>query len=240
MAEPNLYHDYHKWLKARVPFGIQKQLSLFDNYYRRNYAKLLPHNKNANITELACGLGQFLHFLRNQGYTNVSGVDIDSNNVSMCHQYGFNDVIAADMFDYIKSLDDVSVDVFILNDIIEHLNKREAKNLLQQMHGKLNSGGSVLIKTCNCNNIYGLAGLFSDFTHQEGYTPIKMEHLAALCGYKECQSYNLFIYPNIPLVDEVWPLPFWLTYKVKKLRFLINGKAREDVFSKNFLAQIKK
>lgn len=235
------FKDYNQWMKDSFNFQLnKKEYELFDNYYRKNYLKHLPKDKKIKILEIACGMGQFLYFLNKEGYKNISGIDLNKKNIEQCKKIGIKNVIKADMYNYISKLSNNKFDVIIMNDIIEHIPRERVIKYLSNIRTKLKEGGVLIIKTVNCNNVYGLSSYFSDFTHVVGYTSEKIRHVSLLSGFKECKVYNLYLYTNIFIVDLFFNIPFKIIYKIKRLLFYLNGRKTDNVFSKNLLAIIRK
>lgn len=241
MNSTNKFLNYNSWMKESFNVRLDKrEYEMFSNYFNKNYSKLLPVNKDVEILEIAPGMGQFLYFLNKKGYKNISAVDLDSNNIKQCHSMGFEFAQVGDLYDYIPSLKDNSIDCVVMNDIIEHIPSDWALEVLRLLHSKLKNGGSILIKTVNCNNVYGLSSYFSDYTHVNGFTSEKIRHAAMLSGFKEVQVKNLYLYPNIIFLDTLFKIFFAITYKWKSFFFLFNGRKSDNVFSKNLLAKIVK
>ena len=238
MTKDSNYSRYNAWFRKVNPLPIERQFRVFDNYFRRNYLAYMPKTRGARILELGCGRGQFLHFLRSEGYTNVVAIDLDPEHVAQCRGFGY-EVSVADMNAFIPTCEDASFDMVVMNDLIEHVARTEAVTLLEAIRVKLRPGGRLFIKTCNCNNPLGMATFFSDFTHLEGYAPLKLEHLAAITGYVDCSCSNLITYPNIILIDPIYAALFQASWLWKRIMFTANGKVADRVFSKGFLAVLK-
>jgi len=198
----------------------------------------MPEDHSAKILELGCGRGQFLHFLHSEGYTDVVAIDLDPEHINQCHGFGYK-VSLADMNNFIPTCRDATFDLVVMNDLIEHIAREDAVKLLDTIRKKVKPGGRLFIKTCNCNNPLGMATFFSDFTHLEGYAPLKLEHLAAITGYATCRCSNLITYPNIPLVDKIYATLFKASWLWKRAMFTANGKVADRVFSKGFLAVLE-
>jgi len=232
------YDKYYEWMNNS--FKLQKKYDLFANYYKKNYLKRIPGNKNIKILDIGCGMGQFLYFLKKAGYKNIEGFDLDKENVEQCHKMGFENVVQADMYEYLSKTKNNYYDLIVMNDIIEHVPREKTIALLENIRTKLKKGGRFMVKTVNCNNVYGLSSYFSDFTHVTGYNSEKMRHVAMLSGFRRTLVYNLYVLPNIPLIDGFFKFLFFLTYKIKRLFFYMNGRVSDNVFSKNLLAVLRK
>jgi 2-polyprenyl-3-methyl-5-hydroxy-6-metoxy-1,4-benzoquinol methylase len=234
------YMDYDKFMLSKRNYlgNEKKNLELYVNYYTRNYLRYLPKDKRVKIIDIGCGRGDFLLFLKRNGYANIEGIDLDGENVRHCRKCGLN-VNKMDLFKFVEKVEG-QYSVIVMNDVIEHIERHRVIPLLKRLRSKLEDGGSLFIKTVNCNNVYGLSAFFSDFTHLVGYTEEKIEHIALLGGFRSCDVKNLFIYPGVPLVDPLLCLFYGIWYRIKRLLFLLNGRKNVRVFSKNLLAILKK
>ncbi len=235
----NEYKQYNKFLKEKTfTLNQKKEYSIFSNYFKKNYFRYLPLNKKSNILDVGCGLGHFLYFLRKEGYTQIKGIDMDNENVSRCKKEGFN-VVRGDLLKYLEDSKE-KFDVIIMNDVIEHIPKKKIIYLLTLIKTRLNKEGKLFVKTLNCNSRAGLTGFFSDFTHQIGFTEKSLYQLSILTGFSHFKSANLYVYPCIPLIDQIVFLFFSAVYKVKPLSNYIQGQKPFKVFSKNILAIFQK
>ncbi|MCP4709471.1 MAG: hypothetical protein GY869_12660 [Planctomycetes bacterium] len=76
--------DYRRRIYETYASGFEEVDLRFDEAaavrWGRNYETYLrswlPRDKDAAILEVACGGGYLLHFLKNKGYRNLSGIDI--------------------------------------------------------------------------------------------------------------------------------------------------------------------
>jgi 2-polyprenyl-3-methyl-5-hydroxy-6-metoxy-1,4-benzoquinol methylase len=235
------FDNYHKWMKKVFPFRLnEKEYELFANYFKKNYLTHMPKEKDAKILEIACGMGHFLYFLKKNGYKNLEAIDLDPTNVKQCKTIGFNMVIESDMYDYINQLEDSSYDLIVMNDLIEHIPRKDIISFLNTLRMKLRDNGVVIVKTMNCNNIYGISGYFADFTHVMGYTPERMKHVSMLASFSKCNVYNLFVLPNMKYIDAFIKCFWKVIFNFKRMCFLLNAKMSDGVFSKNLLAILYK
>ncbi len=235
------FYNYHAWMKKVFPFRLdEREYDLFSCYFENNYLKHMPAHKESKILEIACGMGQFLFFLKKNGYNNVDAIDLDQSNVDQCKSLGFDRVIEADMYNYVIGLDDSAYDMIVMNDLIEHIPREDIVSFLCEIRKKLKDSGIVMVKTINCNNIYGISGFFADFTHVVGYTPERIKHVSMLSSFSHCKVFNLFISPNVRCLYFLVKFFWWPIYKWKQFLFFLNAKKTDSVFSKNLLAVLYK
>src|SRR5437879_1455940 len=84
----DLKGDYHAHLARLNPSTTSEgtyRASCF--YYRGELLPLLPANRDCKILDLGCGFGHLLRFCCEQGYRNVSGVEIDAKLQAAAQQY---------------------------------------------------------------------------------------------------------------------------------------------------------
>src|SRR5690349_7061935 len=98
-----LFHSYvstHLGTYRPVgPEALERDRRLFSALYRR----FLPARRDAEILEVGCGSGSFLHYLRSEGYQRVHGVDIAAEQVTLARSLGIEDVEAADALPYLAA-----------------------------------------------------------------------------------------------------------------------------------------
>ncbi len=210
----------------------------FNNYYKKNLLKHLPSDKSVKIVDVGCGRGQMLFFLKDNGYTNITGLDLNEDKVGICREMGF-EVKVKDVFDYLRSEKD-EVDVFILGNFLEHFEYKDIVKILKGLNKLLSSGGKILIITPNCNNIYGVATFNSDITHKSALTEKSINDLVAKTSFEAADFYNLIVYPNVFAVDTLLRLYNLLKIKYSRLMNLVNGQSPYKVQTKNILTILKK
>src|SRR5215475_9506210 len=81
-----LYAEYGKHFQDAGNTFDRKASSRWGKSYRYYLNGWLPNNRNAEIVELACGGGRLLHFLKNSGYQQLTGVDISPDQVALSRQ----------------------------------------------------------------------------------------------------------------------------------------------------------
>jgi 2-polyprenyl-3-methyl-5-hydroxy-6-metoxy-1,4-benzoquinol methylase len=185
-------------------------------YFRKNYLKHLPVDKNAKIVDLGCGMGHFLNFLVNEKYNNYIGIDVSEENIQYCRKNKFN-VISGDIFDFLKDTND-KYDVIVMNDIIEHFEKSEINLLLQLIFKSLQKNGRVIIKTPNAANpILASSSRYFDFTHELLFTEESISQVLRISGFSQ-----ISVYPQDLYILYYNPL----NYIAKFFNFLLNGTFR--------------
>lgn len=225
---------------AHNPKEIIKELKITDRYFEKNYLRWLPENKEANIIELGCGMGHFLHFLQRQGYRNFMGVDISDEAVSFCRKMDLP-VEKSNMFSFLEDKIDF-YDVIIFNDVIEHLNKEEILRILDLIRNALKPGGILFIKTINMANVFtAIGGRYMDFTHQTGFTEESIQQVCHLSGFKDIRlrGLNIYVFYWNPL-NYIAKLSSTLVNFIMKLLTRMYGRKSSTIFTKDILVICRK
>jgi 2-polyprenyl-3-methyl-5-hydroxy-6-metoxy-1,4-benzoquinol methylase len=98
---------------------------------------------------LGCGHGLFLHFLLKLGYKNVTGADGSEEQVNLAHSLGIKHVDRDDILRYLKHLEEASIDVIFLIDVLEHLEHEEIFGILDDVYRVLSPPGLCIAHVPN-------------------------------------------------------------------------------------------
>jgi 2-polyprenyl-3-methyl-5-hydroxy-6-metoxy-1,4-benzoquinol methylase len=205
-------------------------------FFKHNYLRHMPPNRQAQILEIGVGLGQFQLFCREYGYTNTQGIDLDDNNVAFCREKEFA-VKHADALEYLAACKE-PLDAVIMNDVIEHIPKDKVIPLMTAIRTSLKPTGVYILKTINmANPIMGTHSRYNDFTHETGWTEESMREALEHAGFEQVTVLpsNLYVFYRNPLnyiamaVAKVFEI-FFYAY------FVLHGRTTTHVFTKNLLA----
>ena len=58
-----------------APENIEKGYSSFGSFYRHNYLRYFPGDKDSKVLVISCGPGYMVNLLNKKGYNNVLGID---------------------------------------------------------------------------------------------------------------------------------------------------------------------
>lgn len=132
------------------------------------------------IFELGCGSGGILLALKNRG-AKVVGVDLDEGAIKYGKQY-LDDLHCGDAHDYLKN---VSYDVIILSNLLEHLN--DPLGFLQDLCKNVTAGKTkILIDVPNLMGAHSFSDYFNKFLHIAHiwyFTPVTLARLLRLAGF---------------------------------------------------------
>jgi cyclopropane fatty-acyl-phospholipid synthase-like methyltransferase len=215
---------------------LEKESKVFQDYY----GDKLPENRHLKILEIGCGHGDFIHYLNNEGYLHVSGVDISKDQVALAKSMGIENVYRANFLDY---LDEHSqqFDFIAALDVLEHFDKCEVFELLEKIYQALKEEGVFLLKVPNASSPFWGRIRFGDFTHELAFTKRSIQQVLLASNFK-----NIEVFSVEPVRSHsFFSLIRFYVWKILKLILRIyliieTGSASRDVLSQNLIAKAKK
>lgn len=156
--------------------------------YDLNYGKILPPvSSNPKILDIGCGMGHFLYYCNQKGYKDFIGIDISKEAVEYCKEHITNNVELIEDLNQFLSKNPCIYDVVVMNDVIEHIPKKDILEILKQIRKALKENGLIIIKTNNSANILGSQMRDNDFTHEVGFTEFSLTQVLLMTGYTNIQ-----------------------------------------------------
>lgn len=195
----------------------------------------MPEQKDARILDLACGSGRLLFVLSEQGYRDLTGVDISPDQVALARQVTPN-VKQESVLDHLENNPD-SYDLITGYDIIEHFDKDEVLRFLDGCFSALQPGGRLILQTPNADSPWGNSLRYGDFTHEVCFNPNSLTRLLRLVGFGNLE------------VREAGPVPYgnslistvrYLSWQLIRVGFRIwnlaeTGSSGTSVWTRVFL-----
>ncbi|MFH1045738.1 MAG: class I SAM-dependent methyltransferase [Candidatus Omnitrophota bacterium] len=209
--------------------------------YETIYAQHLPDNKGARILDIGCGMGNFLYYLKNKGYTNFHGIDIGKEAIEFCQANVTNEVTQiTDLSNYLKAHQG-EFDMVTMNDVIEHIPKNQTIEVLESLRDSLKREGTLFIVTGNIATLYGGFLRYIGFDHEIAYSEFSLRQVLTVTGFKDIQIFGNKnrLRPNIKRILWVWSQLLW--FKILKLIYVIEvGTDAPKIISKLLIAVARK
>jgi len=172
-------------------------------------------DKDSAILDIACGLGGKMLLLKEAGYSNVRGVEINENSVRECNEQGLN-VVTFDEFkkESVKN----EYDVILLSHIIEHFEYRELIEFMETYLQYLKKDGYVIIITPVLNAYfydafdhvkpYSHIGILNIFGEQLSTEPCKSKYRLAMRDLHYIRiAFQLKFYRALALETAMYRIP---------------------------------
>lgn len=233
---------YNKYLTCGFDGLNSAGFELIAKAYRLNYHGILPIGKLASIVDIGCGMGHFLHFLKDENYVNASGVDIGGQQVEYCSNNGLKNVKKIEnVFNFLKDNPE-QFDAVVINDVLEHFNKEEAFLLLESIRGALKPAGRIILKTPNMSNLFASSSVHIDFTHEIGFSEISIVQALSASGFRNAKCLQERIYISNPMKRWLFSLIHGIYTLLLKAVIYIDrpGDNYPKILSKNIIAYADK
>lgn len=202
------------------PEDIEKGYQTMGQFYRRNYFKYVPQDKEASILVISCGPGYFVKFLTGEGYVGVRGIDSDQHKIDYAVNKGLN-CSTAEAFPYLKQHAD-EFDLIFCESEINHLTKEEILEFLDRCRNSLKQNGTLIFHSMNgANPITGAEALALNFDHYNTFTEYSMHQILAYSNFSDVEviPLKLYVFYKNPLnyvgmtIDTLFTLFFRLSFK---------------------------
>ena len=149
------------------------------------------------LLDIGCGRGEFLELMRDAGVA-ARGVDLDSESIGLCRSKGLQ-AEHADLFAYLASVADGSLDGIFCAQVVEHLSAAQLPELIRLAAQKLRRGGVLLIETPNpeCLAIFA-THFYLDPTHTR-----PVPHALLAFYMEECGMGQVEVHRRSPAIETM-------------------------------------
>src|SRR5262245_7026829 len=162
-----IYGDYVKAASASLAPETLAGLEGRRPVLTRFIADHFPPARDARIVDLGCGHGALLHFARDAGYTQVSGIDGSPAQVEAAKRLGIGGIRHGDALKLLAAEPEASFDAIVAYDVIEHLTKDELVDMTDAVRRVLKPGGRWLIHAPNGLSPFAGVMRYGDLTHEQ-------------------------------------------------------------------------
>lgn len=208
----------------------------------RRLGPWMPADRTTACLDLACGCGELVYALEQQGFTRTAGVDLCAEELEEARRFVRGPLEKADVLEHLASLPDGSLGFVTAFNIVEHLPKERIPGFFREARRVLSPGGSLVAMVPNAMSPFGASTRYWDITHQLAFTPSSVRQLARMAGFREREVE----------FRECGPVPHGLKSAVRYLAwqglrgaiaawFLVeNGGTRGGVYTMDMLFRLRK
>lgn len=182
------------------PDDIEKGYTSFGHFYRENYLPYMPKRRDVRVLSISCGPGYFVKMLKDEGYTDVLGIDSEFEKVKYAPAKGLNCIVASAV-EFLQSLNE-PYDVIMCEQELNHLTKEEMVQFLRLCYRSLKPNGTLLVHGLNgANPLTGSDASAQNFDHFNTFTEYSLQQVMEFSGFGRVRTYplNLFVFYDNPL-----------------------------------------
>jgi 2-polyprenyl-3-methyl-5-hydroxy-6-metoxy-1,4-benzoquinol methylase len=222
-----------------APEDIEKGYASFYQFYKHNYLKHMPSDKESSILVISCGPGYFVNLLNKEGYRNVLGIDSNADKIRYAKEKNLNCRVE-EAFPFLAKHAD-HYDVIFCEQELNHLTKAEILIFLQLCRESLCQNGTLIVHVLNgANPITGAEALAQNFDHYNTFTEYTLRQVMDYVGFHDIKviPLNLYVFYKNPL-NYVLILLNTLYTLFFRISFMLYGKSNK-IFTKKIAAICKK
>jgi len=231
-----IYNAYVTGRQQALAPGSLAGLKPRSPYLRKLVRQHFPPDVNATILDVGCGHGALIHVARQLGYRNIRGVDGSQEQIAAAKRLGIEAIEQADVMEALAGKPDAFLDCVVAFDLIEHFNKDELVELVDEVHRVLKAGGRWILHAPNAESPFGNRMFCWDFTHELAFTRTSLSQLLLSSGFSQVTCFE-----DQPVPHGLKSAARWMLWKVFRnlLRLYVAAETgdsgRDAVFSQNLL-----
>ncbi len=221
------------------PGDVEKGYRTVFEFYRRNYLRYLPTDRDAQILIVSCGPGYFVDMAVRHGYRNVIGIDSDPAKVQYAKRRNL-DCRAERAFPFVATRQG-AFDAIFCEQELNHLTKEEMLVFLRLCRESLKPGGTLIVHGLNgANPITGSEALAQNFDHYNTFTEYTLRQVLEHSGFEDIRvvPLNLYVFYKNPFNWVAWSASALLAF-VFRAAFVLYGKSNR-IFTKKIAAVCRK
>ena len=205
-----------------APENIEKGYSSFGSFYRHNYLRYFPGDKDSKVLVISCGPGYMVNLLNKEGYRNVVGIDSIEEKIQPALDKKLN-CKQSEAFCFLEKNQN-TFDAIFAEQEINHLTKTEILDFLGLCSKSLRKDGVLAL----------------NFDHYNLFTEKSLEQIVHYKQFGNIRIFplKLYVFYNNPvnyvgiMLDAILNILF-------KLIFVFYGK-NNKIFSKKIGAVARK
>jgi cyclopropane fatty-acyl-phospholipid synthase-like methyltransferase len=145
-------------------------------YYRRILEPHLPSNKSARILDIGCGSGLLLQSLKQLGYENLHGVELDAGQAELARKRGLAVDATDDTAAWLNAKPNC-FDAALATDVLEHIPVSAQIPFVTAIQKSLAPGATFICTVPNANSALAARWRYIDWTHTCSFTEISLDFL---------------------------------------------------------------
>ncbi|WP_026760512.1 class I SAM-dependent methyltransferase [Selenomonas ruminantium] len=161
--------------------SIRQDMENWEQVMKRH--ELLPASRDAKILDIGCADGRLLLTLKNMGYNNLFGIEVDEDLANYAKQ-SFANIYQGDVTQCIDELPD-NLDVIYMFDVLEHIPKDKQVSFLRKLKSHLSPAGFLVVQVPNAASPVAEVMLYQDYTHFCSFTDVSLGFVLTNAGFEQ-------------------------------------------------------
>jgi SAM-dependent methyltransferase len=191
--DPNFYKNY------KIPAYILKNI---------------PTDKNIKILEIGCGFGQLILALKNLGYMDIQGIDIDPFAVNSCLKKNLAVELTQDLLKYDPNGE--KFNLIIMSHVLEHMKKNEIIPTLSYIKKRLlKDSGELFLMVPNGQSNTGCYWAYEDFTHNTLFTAGSIFYVLKSAGFEKINFVDINCLDGFNIFIKIIRISFLKLFKIR-------------------------
>lgn len=192
------------------------------------------------VLDLGCGTGEFSWLACDEGASEVVGVNLSEEELSIACQHVSAKFFCMDILEYLGNCSAESVDRIYALNILEHLDIDYLVSVLEQMHRILRNDGQVVAMVPNATSPFGVMTRYWDITHCLAFTPSSVRQLQRLCGYDDVEFREWGPKPH-GIISTI-RFAFWhiIRFMIRFRLMIETGSSKGSIYTADMLFRLKK
>jgi 2-polyprenyl-3-methyl-5-hydroxy-6-metoxy-1,4-benzoquinol methylase len=217
------------------PEDVEKGYRTVYEFYKHNYLRFVPDDREAAVLVISCGPGYFVDMLARHGYRNVVGIDSDDAKAAHGRARGL-DCRAERAFPFLAARKEAFRAIFCEQEL-NHLTKAEILVFLRLCRESLEPGGTLIVHALNgANPITGAEALAQNFDHYNTFTEYTLRQVLGHARFEgvEVIPLHLYVFYKNPFNWVAWGASALLGLFFRAA-FILYGKSNR-IFTKKVAA----
>ena len=168
---------YNKW-HPESPEHVRFMGRLF----AAHLAPVVKGREQEPVLDVGCGKGFALSGLKQLGFTNLQGIELDPGQAKSARELGLNVERVTDTVGYLKQSPGKFA-VILLLDVLEHIPVAEQISFLRAIHGALRENGRLVIQVPNASSMFASIWRYNDYTHTSSFTDLSLQFCVLNAGF---------------------------------------------------------
>jgi SAM-dependent methyltransferase len=143
----------------------------------------LPAPDSQAVLDIGCGMGFALLTLKDMGFTELRGIDVDADQARCAQKFGLQVEHVQDTFAFLDRHAG-QFDIVLMFDVLEHIPVDEQICMMRFVNRALKPGGRVILQVPNATSMMATWQRHIDFTHWTTFTPVSLSFVLRNAGFE--------------------------------------------------------